>query len=464
MSIKTIKGLPLFEAKMTDAGCGVLRVSLVDAPAVESDFVSYGENQRPKLYEVTDEEKRRVFGVVLRADYPIYRADENGEYYIIFRPDDIRAFAQKYLADGLQNEVDLNHDFKSIEGAQMVQYFIKDTEGGIAPAGFDEIADGSLFAEYQITDEDLWQRIKDGEFKGFSVEIIHAEVPAEYKKINPKTRTNMSKIEKLKAALAKGFAAIEAEVAASLATFGSLATDKGTVIWDGEEELKVGDAVHAEDADGNTVALEDGDYKTEDGKVIVIAEGKVSEIKDAETEPAEPAEPSADEQKKAEFSAKVAKYSASYDEKRKKIAAAILAKIGFADYWIYDAGDDFAVIEYWNGSSYAYRRYAIGWEGEEAIVTDGGVDGHIGFIPDNEPEPAAPTEPAEPAEPATSEEDLAQVKSDYEAQLAAKDAEITALKAKLDTTPAGVPAHEAYKKADKQPAENFIETYKRYRR
>lgn len=377
MSIKTIKGLPLFEAKMASGNCGVLRVSLVDAPAVESDFVSYGENERPKLYEVTDEEKRRVFGVVLRADYPIYRADEQGEYYIIFRPDDIRAFAQKYLADGLQNEVDLNHDFKSIEGAQMVQYFIKDTEGGIAPAGFEEIADGSLFAEYQITDEDLWQRIKDGEFKGFSVEIIHAEVPAEYQKINPKTRISMSKIEKLKAALAKGFAAIEAEVAASLASYGSVATDKGTVIWDGDEDLKAGDKVYTEDAEGNRIELVDGDYKTEDGKVIVVAAGEVSEIKDAEAEVAPEA---AAETQAEEIPAAPAEPTDEKDEKDARIAE-LEAKLAEA-----------------------------------------------------------------------------------EATIAERDAEIAELKEKLDTTPAGEPAHDAYKKADKQPAENFIETYKRYRR
>lgn len=319
MKIKKINGLPLFEAQLAGEDCGVLRVSLVDAPAVDSDFRAYGEQSETRVYSVLDEDKRRVLGVVLRADYPIYREDGNGAYYIVFRPDQIRAFAQKYLADGLQNEVDLHHDFVSIEGAQMVQYYIKDSAGGISPKGFEGIADGSLFAEYQITDEALWQRVKEGEFKGFSVEIIHTEIPVEYK-TQTNNKKNMSKLtDKMKAGIAAFVKAIDC--------FGSVATDNGTLMWDGEEDLKAGDAVYTEDAEGNRIDAADGEYKTEDGKVIVVAEGKVSEIKDAEAEVAPETNemegeetPEDKDARIAELEAKVAEQEAALAEKDARIA------------------------------------------------------------------------------------------------------------------------------------------------
>jgi ketosteroid isomerase-like protein len=66
--------------------------------------------------------------------------------------------------------------------------------------------------------------------------------------------------------------------------FGSVTTDNGVLSWDGDEDLKAGDAVYKVDADGNRTDAPDGDYKTDDNKVIVVVDGKVAEIKDAEAE------------------------------------------------------------------------------------------------------------------------------------------------------------------------------------
>lgn len=278
MAQKKIKGLPLYEARLNGNKCGVLQVSLVDEPAVESDFQAYAEQKPAQLYRVADEDARRVFGVALRADYPIYRNDGGFEYFIVFRPDQIRAFAQKYLAEGRANNVDLHHDFKTIEGAEMVQFFIKDAAKGVAPEGFNDIADGSLFCEYQITDPALWERIKSGEFKGFSVEIIHDEVPVQ--DTFSKT-TNMTFIQRMKAALAKGVEAAEQELSALEAeSYGRVATDKGTLIWEGTDDLGEGVAVWAENEDGERVELEDGTYTTSDNIVIVLEGGRVKEIRE----------------------------------------------------------------------------------------------------------------------------------------------------------------------------------------
>lgn len=65
---------------------------------------------------------------------------------------------------------------------------------------------------------------------------------------------------------------------------GEVATDKATLIWDGDDELKAGVEVFVRNEEDEVVPAEDGEYKTEDGKTIVVAEGAVVEIKDAEAE------------------------------------------------------------------------------------------------------------------------------------------------------------------------------------
>lgn len=67
-------------------------------------------------------------------------------------------------------------------------------------------------------------------------------------------------------------------------------TDKGVLISD--DEIEVGREVFIEDENGELVAAPDGEYTAEDGRVFVIVDGKVTEIREPEVidAPAEPAE------------------------------------------------------------------------------------------------------------------------------------------------------------------------------
>ena len=287
--IVTIGGIPVYNAIISDAETGMFKISLVDDPAVMSNFQAFNKQNIPQMYAIQDEEKRLVRGVVMRADFPIYRRDDKmGEYYIIYKADQIRIMAEKYLAESRQNDVNVMHRKDSdVDGVQMVQYFIKGD--GVSVEGFDECADGSLFAEFHIINDDVWNEIKAGTYKGFSLEGVFDMQPetdadeiqnivdkldGAFRKLFKNNNNKiMSKLKKLKAALAKAFAAL-----------GNVTTDKGILAWDGDEDLKAGYKIYVEDAEGNRTPAEDGDYRTEDGKTIVVVGGQVAEIKDPEAE------------------------------------------------------------------------------------------------------------------------------------------------------------------------------------
>ena len=285
--IVTIGGIPVYDAIISDEETGMFRISLVDDPAVMSNFQAFDAHKKPMMYAIQDEEKRLVRGCIMRSDFPIYRRDEKmGEYYVIYKAEEIRKMAEKYLLEGRQNDVNVMHQEGSdVDGVQMVQYFIKGD--GIQVDGFDDCADGSLFGEFHVVNDSVWAEIKAGTYKGFSLEGVFDLTPEQdkdeiqeivdslegaFKRIF-KPNTFMSKLSKFKAALAK-----------MLQEFGNVTTDKGVISWDGDEDLKAGDPVYVEDSEGNRTPAPDGDYKTDDNKVIVVVEGKVSEIKDAEAE------------------------------------------------------------------------------------------------------------------------------------------------------------------------------------
>lgn len=269
--------LPLFEACIDtkDSETGMFVISLVDSPANERDFVAFEEVKQIQTYSIANDEEQKVFGLIMEADKPIYRRNEQGfEYYITYNRKTIEAMTEKYFKMELQNNVDTMHNFELEEGITLTQMFIKDSEKGVNPTGFEDVNDGSLFAEFHVENNEVWNDIKKGKYKGFSLAgvFIQNEVK-EIKETYNKENKILNKMNKVKEMLRK-----------LLATFGEVSTDKGVLAWNGDEDLKEGDLVQIVNEEGNEVKPEDGEYQTEDKKIITVQDGKVISIVDVQAE------------------------------------------------------------------------------------------------------------------------------------------------------------------------------------
>ena len=162
------KKLPIYQASIDESGTGMFCVSLVSEPAVEVSWQLFNKTQQ--TFRIQNEEQKCVLGVVMLADIPIYRfSPEMGEYYIQFSKETIEKMVQKFFKEGYQEQVDTNHSFNLIDGIELQQAFIKNTEKGISPIGFEEVPDGSLFFTYKVTSDELWNEIKTGSWTGFSL-------------------------------------------------------------------------------------------------------------------------------------------------------------------------------------------------------------------------------------------------------------------------------------------------------
>lgn len=164
--------LPLYEFKITEDIDGVEAVAFVDAPAIEVNWKAF-DKQAPIKFAIQNEEKRIVASPIMIADLPIYRRDNtHGEYMCVFRKDTIEQIVQKFSKNNLFNSVNAMHNpDQKIEGVYLYQSFLINSEMGInTPKGFDELADGSWFGFYKIENDNVWADIKNGIFKGVSVE------------------------------------------------------------------------------------------------------------------------------------------------------------------------------------------------------------------------------------------------------------------------------------------------------
>lgn len=268
--------IPVFEALIDSIDTGIYKISLVDLPAVESDFVAFDKQNKVMKYSIDNEEQRMVTGVIMRANFNIYRYDEEfGEYYIKYSPETIKLMAEKMMIDNTFNNINIMHqDGTDVEGVNLVELFIKDTNKGINPANFDDIENGSLFATYKINNDAIWEQIKLGTFRGFSLEGIFDIERTQFRKINKEKNTFLQTMNRLFNKFLKSFVKC-----------GSLTTvDDKEFYWVGEADLQIGDELFY-NADGEeAIKVEDGEYELKDGTVIVVTDGLVSEIREADGE------------------------------------------------------------------------------------------------------------------------------------------------------------------------------------
>lgn len=174
--------IPIYDAYLNndEEFEGISCISIVDEPAMEKNMLVFDKEHRPVLFSVQDEMQHKITSVVIRCNYPIYRIDPEGrEYYIRFGREVIDQLAEKYSKDGLLNSVSVQHNGELLSDIVMTEMFIKDTEKGINPVGFEDIEDYSLFATFKINNEEVWNRIMEGEFGGLSMEVMLDVKPTE---------------------------------------------------------------------------------------------------------------------------------------------------------------------------------------------------------------------------------------------------------------------------------------------
>jgi hypothetical protein len=174
--------LPIYQLDISDdleSESEVNFVALVDKPAIERNFLKFKEARNN--FAIQNEDRRIVSGALMLADTPIYRNDQQGEYYVIFTKETIEKIAQKFFKKGYQSNVNLMHNENmALEGVTLYESFIVDSDRGIsALKGFEDAPQGSWFGSFIVDNDDVWSKIKSGEFKGFSVEGLFS-----YKKEN----------------------------------------------------------------------------------------------------------------------------------------------------------------------------------------------------------------------------------------------------------------------------------------
>jgi hypothetical protein len=162
------KDLPLYDITLDDFEQGMYKISLVDKPAIEENFI-YFSKQSIEMF--ANDEKREVVGPIMIPNKQILRQSaENGFYYVRFTEETIRDIMYNYSKKGLFNEFGIQHN-NDTNDVVMLEIWMKESDNDKSmDYGFD-LPNGTVFVKAKIESDELFNAIKDGEINGFSIEI-----------------------------------------------------------------------------------------------------------------------------------------------------------------------------------------------------------------------------------------------------------------------------------------------------
>jgi len=181
--IGVAKDLGITEGRVYATGSNKAKVEKIKELGIQkhydnnSDVIkelgSIGEKFMLMAFAIQSESEHIITGPLMIPQQLIYRNSEQfGEHYVKFSVDTIKQIAIKFSKKGYQKNVNLMHEADmQVEGVTMFESFISDSKRGIKPMeAFKDLPDGTWFGSFYVENPKVWELVKSGEVKGFSVE------------------------------------------------------------------------------------------------------------------------------------------------------------------------------------------------------------------------------------------------------------------------------------------------------
>jgi len=122
-------------------------------------------------FQFADEDQRVIVGPAMIPQQLIARRDALGNlFHVYFSKETIRKIAEKFLRESKHNNTDINHDDDVTTNNTLLEsWIVEDPQYDKSAKYGYNLPEGAWMVSYKINDEETWQKIKQGEIKGFSV-------------------------------------------------------------------------------------------------------------------------------------------------------------------------------------------------------------------------------------------------------------------------------------------------------
>jgi len=152
---------------------GVFAISLVEEPAIESNFVAL--NKHEVSLKVVDEDKRIVLGIALKPNKKIPRRKGDYVYNVEFSNETVRKASELYLSNLHSNNTTVDHK-DLVENVSLSEtWIVEDLEKDKTALYGIDAAIGDWAIAMKVNNDDVWADVKKGAYLGFSIEGMFDE-------------------------------------------------------------------------------------------------------------------------------------------------------------------------------------------------------------------------------------------------------------------------------------------------
>ena len=181
---------------------GVQAISIVDEPAIESDFIALKKQgieliTQEVKFTTVNKDKRILMGAALIPNKAIFRRNKDKEYYIFFSSETVNKASQIYLKESRQANTTLGHQVAVKDITVVESWIVANPEMDKSKHFGINVPKGTWMVSMKVDNEDIWNDfVKTGIVKGFSIEGYFAD------KIEMKKETSL--IDKIKNIIENG--------------------------------------------------------------------------------------------------------------------------------------------------------------------------------------------------------------------------------------------------------------------
>lgn len=163
-----------------DENKGIIqRISVVDTPAVGTGMVLFSENKEAKTTFFGSDEQQVFYSIAMRPNTLIFRSNVSSilgkvePAEVFYTSETVAKVHQMFWKNNANKEVNLNHNFKTEEGIYpFASWQVIDENNDTATAMGLDVRKGDLVIGYKVENPEIWQKVKDKELTGLSIECL----------------------------------------------------------------------------------------------------------------------------------------------------------------------------------------------------------------------------------------------------------------------------------------------------
>lgn len=162
--------MKIHELIYTKGEDGVFCMSTVENPATKTQLVMFDDEL--KAMEFQDDEKRVIYSVAMRPNMLIPRKNINGEPAMVFYSEEtVNALQQNFFKNNSHNGATVNHDKNVRKDVYAFEsWVVVDPENDKATSLGLQVQKGDWVLGQKVDNPEVWQKIKNKELTGFSIE------------------------------------------------------------------------------------------------------------------------------------------------------------------------------------------------------------------------------------------------------------------------------------------------------